>query len=101
MVLLNLPKEVAESDVPGTDPANFGGERGTRTLDLGIMRKSLLTQSLSDVVSGSVPVFVRIFPGSFSHVRTKSDTVMRFTAEALQSAKITRAGRSGSFRYSR
>ena len=47
-------------------------------------QKSLLTQSLSDVLSGSVPVFVRIFPGNFSYVRTKSDTVMGLTAEALQ-----------------
>jgi hypothetical protein len=55
------------------------------------------------LVSGSVPVFVRISPGNFSYVRTKSDTVMGFTAEALQRnrRRITRAGRSGSFRYSR
>ncbi len=39
-------------------------------------QKSLLIQSLSDVLSGSVPVFVRIFPGDFSYVRTKSDTVI-------------------------
>jgi hypothetical protein len=66
-------------------------------------QKSLLTQSLSDVLSGGVPVFVRIFPGNFSYVRTKSDTVRGLTAEALQRnrRRITMAGRSGSFRYSR
>jgi len=39
-------------------------------------QKSLLIQSLSHALSGSVPVFVRIFPGDFSYVRTKSDTVI-------------------------
>jgi integrase len=81
-----------------------GGERGTRTLDLGIMssdfkQKSLLTQSLSDVVSGSVPVFVRISPGNFSYVRTKSDTVMGFTAEALQRNRRKSRGQDEAVRF--
>jgi hypothetical protein len=67
--------------VPGTDLDFIGGERGTRTLDLGIMssdfnQKSLLIQSLSRLLSDSMPVFVRIYPDDFSCVRTKSDTVI-------------------------
>ena len=66
----------------------IGGERGTRTLDLGIMscdfeQKSLLIQSLSNVLSGSVPVFVRIFPGDCPYMRTKSDTVIGRSAAIL------------------
>jgi hypothetical protein len=81
-----------------------GGERGTRTLDLGIMssdfkQKSLLTQSLSDVVSGSVPVFVRISPGNFSYVRTKSDTVMGLTAEALRRNRRKSRGQDEAVRF--
>src|ERR1700688_748571 len=83
---------------------DFGGERGTRTLDLGIMssdfkQKSLLTQSLSDVLFGSAPVFVRIFPGNFSCVRTKSDTVMGFTAEALQRNRRKSRGQDEAVRF--
>ena len=77
---------------------------GTRTLDLGIMssdfkQKSLLTRSLSDVLSGSVPVFVRISPGNFSYVRTKSDTVMGFTAEALQRNRRKSRGQDEAVRF--
>ena len=62
-------------------------------------QKSLLTQSLSDVLSGSVPVFVRIFPGNFSYVRTKSDTVMGLTAEALQRNRRKSRGQDEAVRF--
>jgi hypothetical protein len=39
-------------------------------------QKSLLIQSLSHVLSGGVPVFVRILPDDFSYVRTKRDPVI-------------------------
>jgi hypothetical protein len=35
-----------------------------------------LIQSLSHLLSDSMPVFVRIYPDDFSFVRTKSDTVI-------------------------
>jgi hypothetical protein len=62
------------------DIIDFGGERGTRTLDLGIMRsdfkhKSLLIQLLDDEILDRAPVLVRIYPDDSSYVRTKSDTV--------------------------
>jgi hypothetical protein len=85
-------------------PDLIGGERGIRTLDLGIMssafkQKSLLTQSLSDVLSRSVPAFVRIFPGNFSYVRTKTDSVMGFNAEALQRNRRKSRGQDEAVRF--
>ena len=48
------------------------------------MQKAILIQLLSTDASDRATVFVRIFPDDFSYVRTKSDTVMGLTAEALQ-----------------
>jgi hypothetical protein len=36
---ITVPETI--TDVPGTDPDFIGGERGTRTLDLGIMSATL------------------------------------------------------------
>jgi hypothetical protein len=57
-----------------------GGERSTRTLDLGIMssdftHKSLFIQSLGDEPFGRAPVFVRVFTYDLACGGTKSDTV--------------------------
>jgi hypothetical protein len=59
---------------------DFGGERGTRTLDLGIMssdfeRKPLLFQQLSTRPIDRTPVPARIYPANFACGGTKSDTV--------------------------
>lgn len=75
----HLPSTSPDREHQATERSR--GERGTRTLDHGIMSSAfaqidIFIQSLGTDAFDRAPVFARIFPVDFACVGTRSDTVI-------------------------